>query len=207
MRALETSWIDYSAGVRSANAHQGSFVRGPAVCFASCMHEPLTGELIAGLKAAGVRFIAWLPDTWLGGVGQAAATDSSFTTVQVTNEAEGLAVCGGAWLAGQRPALLMENTGLLVALHNVEYVCAYYGIPVLMIMSYRGALGDGLWWFSGVGERLEPALRLWQIHTEVVAKPDRLRASVDDAVRSMENSKRPAALLIPKGLVSKSVVS
>jgi sulfopyruvate decarboxylase subunit alpha len=96
----------------------------------------------------------------------------------------------------------MENTGLLVALHNVEYVCAYYGIPVLMIMSYRGALGDGLWWFSGIGERLEPALRLWQIHYEIVSESDRLGPAIADAVRSMENSKRPAALLIPKSLAS-----
>ena len=86
--------------------------------------------------------------------GRRCGQDPAFTTVQVTNEAEGLAVCAGAWLGGLRPALLMENTGLLVAVHNLEYVCAYYGIPVLLVMSYRGAVGDGLWWFSGLGHRL-----------------------------------------------------
>jgi len=173
-----------------------------AVCFDGLMQKRLTEELVAGLKAAGVRVVAWLPDTWLGATGAAAAKDNSFTSVQVTNEAEGLAICGGAWLAGSRSALLMENTGFLVALHNIEYVCSYYGIPVLMIMSYRGAMGDGLWWFSGVGERLEPTLKLWQIHSEVVTEADRLQPAISDAVRSMENSKRPAALLIPKSLAS-----
>jgi sulfopyruvate decarboxylase subunit alpha len=166
------------------------------------MQKRLTKELVAGLKAADVRFVSWVPDTWLGATGMATEADPAFTAVQATNEAEGLAICAGAWLAGSRSALLMENTGLLVALHNVEYVCAYYGIPVLMIMSYRGALGDGLWWFSGIGERLEPALRLWQIHYEIVSESDRLGPAIADAVRSMENSKRPAALLIPKSLAS-----
>jgi sulfopyruvate decarboxylase subunit alpha len=166
------------------------------------MTETLSRALLTGLKAAEVGLVAWLPDTWLGGAAVAASKDNAFATVQVTNEAEGLAVCGGAWLAGLRPALFMESTGFLVALHNIEYVCSYYGIPVLMIMSYRGALGDGLWWFSGVGERLEPTLKLWQIHHEVVTSHERLPAAVGDAVRSMENSKRPAALLIPRSLAS-----
>jgi sulfopyruvate decarboxylase subunit alpha len=166
------------------------------------MQKPLTGELIAGLKAADVRMIAWLPDTWLGATGAAAAKDNFFSSVQVTNEAEGLAVCGGAWLAGARPALLMENTGLLVALHNIEYVSMYYGIPMLLIISYRGAMGDGLWWFSGVGERLEPTLRLWQIQYEVIDDLQRVQPAIADAVRSMENSKRPVALLIKKNVAS-----
>lgn len=166
------------------------------------MTNTLTEELIGGLKAANVQFVAWLPDTWLGSTAVAASKDPAFSVVQVTNEAEGLAACAGAWLGGSRPVLLMENTGLLVAVHNIEYVCAYYGIPVLMIMSYRGALGDGLWWFSGLGERLEPTLRLWQIHHEVIAQKQRLRSAISDAVLSMENSKRPAALLIPKSVVS-----
>lgn len=166
------------------------------------MQKELTEGLVSGLKSAGVGLVAWLPDTWLGATGLAVSKDNSFTSVQVTNEAEGLAICGGAWMAGTRSALLMESTGLLVALHNIEYVCSYYGVPVLMIMSYRGAMGDGLWWFSGVGERLEPTLRIWQIHYEIVAEAQRLQGAVSDAVRSMENSKRPAALLIPKSLAS-----
>lgn len=166
------------------------------------MTNTLTKELISGLKSAGVQFVAWLPDTWLGSTAVAASKDPSFSVVQVTNEAEGLAACAGAWLGGLRPVLLMESTGLLVAVHNIEYVCAYYGIPVLMIISHRGALGDGLWWFSGLGERVEPTLRLWQIHHEVITSPDRIRTAISDAVLSMENSKRPAALLISKSLVS-----
>jgi hypothetical protein len=59
-------------------------------------------------------------------------------------------------------------------------------------------MGDGLWWFSGLGERLEPALRLWQIHYEVISDVARVQPAISDAVRSMENSKRPAALLIRK---------
>lgn len=166
------------------------------------MQASLTDELIAGLKSANISFVSWLPDTWLGATAVAASKDPAFSVVQVTNEAEGLAACAGAWLGGSRPALLMENTGLLVAVHNIEYVCAYYGIPVLMIMSYRGAMGDGLWWFSGLGERVEPILKLWQVHYQVITRAEQLRTAVSDAVLSMENSKRPAALLIPKSAVS-----
>lgn len=197
MRTIATPYL-----FRVRTGVEAPFLRRRLYASLLAMIETLTKELIAGLKTANVTFVSWLPDTWLGATAIAASKDPDFSVVQVTNEAEGIAACAGAWLGGSRPVLLMENTGLLVAVHNIEYVCAYYGIPVLMIMSYRGALGDGLWWFSGLGERAEPVLKLWQIHYEVITRADRLRTAIPDAVLSMENSKRPAALLIPKSVVS-----
>jgi sulfopyruvate decarboxylase subunit alpha len=164
------------------------------------MRDEVVAELLDGLKRGGVQVLSFVPDTWLGAAEQRARSDPDFTVLQATNEAEGLSICGGAWLGGSRAALLMENTGFLVAVHNIEYVCRYYGIPVLMIMSYRGTRGDGLWWFTGLAKRLEPTLRAQEIAYEVVTQKDRLSQAVVDAVRTMENSKEPVVLLLAKEL-------
>src|SRR6476469_785265 len=94
--------------------------------------------IVEALVAGGVELVASLPDTWLGPVADAVARDPAFRFVAVTNEGEGLAICAGAWLTGRRAALIMENSGLLVAMHQLETISTKYEIPVLLLVSYRG---------------------------------------------------------------------
>src|SRR4051795_7459714 len=70
----------------------------------------VTEEIIASLKAAGVTFACYLPDSWLADVERRLHDEPSFTVVPVVNEGEGVAMCAGAWLGGKRSVMLMENS-------------------------------------------------------------------------------------------------
>lgn len=156
---------------------------------------------IEALKAGGVELVASLPDTWLGPVADAVAKDPAFRFVPVTNEGEGLALCAGAWLTGKRAALIMENSGLLVAAHQLETVCAKYEIPVLLLLSYRGHVGDGVWWLEPLGERIERVLDAMDVRYTVVQRTEDIAGAVRDALVTMEMAKQPVAVLFRREAV------
>ncbi|HEY7067417.1 MAG TPA: sulfopyruvate decarboxylase [Chloroflexota bacterium] len=156
--------------------------------------EP-TQLAVEALKKGGVDFVASLPDTWLGEVANRVAADPAFQFVPVTNEGEGLAICSGAWLTGRRAALIMENSGLLVAMHQLETISTKYEIPVLLLISNRGAVGDGVWWLQPLGERLIGLLEAMDVRYTTATRVDEIEPAIRDALVTMEMAKYPVAVL------------
>lgn len=60
----------------------------------------------------------------------------------MTNEGEGASIAAGAWIAGGRSVLVMENSGLRAACEALARLGLVNGIPVTMLMGYRGDLGS-----------------------------------------------------------------
>lgn len=67
------------------------------------------------LKAGGTRQIAYVPDAGHSHVIGRAIADPDIQDVVLTTEEEGVAVVSGAWLGGQRAALLMQSSGVVGA--------------------------------------------------------------------------------------------
>jgi sulfopyruvate decarboxylase subunit alpha len=89
----------------------------------------------------------------------------------------------------------MENTGFLVASYALEFVCRKYGIPVLLIMSDRGEFGDGVWWLAPFGERFHAILDTAGVRYTVLRRDEEVKEAIKDAIRTMNASKLPVALL------------
>src|SRR5438105_7084181 len=119
------------------------------------MRKAAAELVIKGLKDAGIGFLTTLSESWLFEVHRQASADPYFTVVPVANEAEGVGICAGTWLGGKKSAILMENSGLRVA---CEPLARLQGIPVLMLMSYRGDGGDAPWWANSMGATPGPPL-------------------------------------------------
>ncbi|HAM13260.1 MAG TPA: sulfopyruvate decarboxylase, partial [Microbacterium sp.] len=102
--------------------------------------------VIRGLKRAGVSVATYLPDSLLKELYPALDADPDIRTIPVTNEGEGAAIAGGVFLSGKRAVLVMENSGLRAATEHLARLGLGAGIPVVMIMSYRGELGENNWW-------------------------------------------------------------
>ena len=59
-------------------------------------------------SAAGVRQVGYVPDAGHARLIKLCAADRSMKTVVLTTEEEGVAMLAGAWLGGERGALLMQ---------------------------------------------------------------------------------------------------
>ena len=159
----------------------------------------LTGaaaEALAGLREAGIDFVAGLPDGWQRNLHELVEREPAIRFVPVCNEGVGFSVCAGAWLGGRKTALVMENSGLRVAAEYIARLSLGCGIPVVLLLSYRGDLGDTEHWSIPHRIVCEPLLDALRIPYHVVREPGELRAAIKRAHRLSEAQLHPAAVLI-----------
>lgn len=160
------------------------------------MLDDAAGEALAGLKEAGIDFVSGLPDGWQRKLHELIDADPGIRYVPVCNEGVGFSVCAGAWLGGRKTALIMENSGLRVASEYIARISLGCGIPVVLMLSYRGDLGDTEHWAIPHRIVAEPLLEALRIPYQVIRKPGDLRPAIKRAHRLSEAQLHPAALLI-----------
>ncbi|GAB6968173.1 hypothetical protein JCM25156A_22100 [Komagataeibacter kakiaceti JCM 25156] len=145
------------------------------------MKQGAVDAVIRGLKAAGVSVVCYLPDSLFKELYPALDADPDIRTIPVTNEGEGAAICGGVFLSGKRAALIMENSGLRASIEPLARMGLGAGIPVIMLMSYRGDLGENNWWAIPHGITMEPLLNAMRIPYRVVRQENEIETAIHDA--------------------------
>lgn len=155
--------------------------------------------MLKEMKAAGINFVATLPDSGLGALYWLCKGDPAFQFVPVQNEGEGVAVVAGAWLGGKRSIMFMEASGLRVASEALARLGLGGGYPALIMISYRGSIGDGNWWAVGQGVVLEPLLKALRIQYCIINKDEEIEGSVQRALRTIDASKHHVAIVMGGG--------
>ncbi len=93
-------------------------------------------ELIGILRSSGVDFTASLPcekiKILLEMLGE------SFPHIPLTREEEGVGICAGAALAGRRPALFVQSSGIGNMINALLSLTAFYELPLAIFVSRRG---------------------------------------------------------------------
>jgi sulfopyruvate decarboxylase subunit alpha len=145
------------------------------------MKQSAVDAVIRGLKQAGVSIVCYLPDSLFKALYPALDADPDIRTIRVTNEGEGAAICGGVFLSGKKAALVMENSGLRASVEPLCRMGLGAGIPVVMLMSYRGELGENNWWAVPHGITMEPVLNALRIPYQVVREEDKIERAIADA--------------------------
>ena len=149
------------------------------------------------LKDSGINFVAYLPDDQIHDAQKLISLDPSFTTVAAANEAEGVAACAGAWLGGAKPALLIADSGFLVATWPLASLSVSYGIPVLIIIAHRGEVGDRAnWRFITYKFTTEPLLQTLQIPYVRASEPQETKEVIMGAKLSAFLWQHPVAVLL-----------
>lgn len=154
-----------------------------------------------GLKACDVRLIAALPETWLVHLIRMADEDPDVTLVRVAREEEAIGIAAGAHLAGVNAALLMQNHGFLAAINPIVSLAFLYKIPLLMLISYRGHMGEKDPWQTQGGLVTEPLLRALNIPTWTLNAPHDIPRRLKDAQTLALASLTPVAVLLTRDLM------
>jgi sulfopyruvate decarboxylase subunit alpha len=164
------------------------------------VNKESTQLVVDGLREAGVELVVTLPEEPTSSVIRAAREDPYFTTVTVTAEGHGLALCAGAALGGRDCVFFTGVAGLLVGTWALAQVGMVYGAPFTIIASYRGDFSDRtgipgsqLLMFRQV---LEPQLNMLRIPYEIVKDPGTLKKSILGANVSCREYGTPIALLL-----------
>lgn len=99
-------------------------------------------RIVSDMAAAGIGFVTSVPCKQLAGVIEVLGETPAITHIPATREDEGLGLCAGAALGGQRPAIIMQNTALGVVVNALATLIQFYHIGLPMLISYRGELGE-----------------------------------------------------------------
>lgn len=89
-----------------------------------------------------VEFITTVPCKQLAGVIELVEADKRFMHVPCNKEDEGMGLCAGAYMGGKRAAIIMQNTAIGVTINSLVTLIQYYNIPLPMLISYRGEVGE-----------------------------------------------------------------
>ncbi len=154
-----------------------------------------------GIKAAGIRTVSALPETWLGLLLQRAEDDPELELIQVAKEEEAIGVAAGAYFAGEPHLLLMQNHGFLAAINGIVSLTQLYSIPLCMLIALRGHWGEPYAWHTRGGIVTEGVLRALAIPFEYARDPDKVAAQIRDAYTFSESSLSPVALLLTRDLM------
>jgi phosphonopyruvate decarboxylase len=157
----------------------------------------LAGDLVDAMKAAGIDFVSYLPESRMRALVPLIHADPAFTVVRTAHEGSAVAIAAGAALVGRMPAVYMEATGLMLSLYHQQGTAVRCGLPVVYLVSYVGSVADkrNTITFSGYGARTEPLLAAMGLQYDVVDSADGLAGRVANVVRAARAAKQPAALL------------
>lgn len=153
------------------------------------------------LKACDVKIMSALPETWLVHLIRMADEDPDMTLVRIAKEEEAVGISAGAHLAGVNSALLMQNHGFLAAINPIVSLALLYKIPLLLLISYRGHMGEKDPWQTQGGMATEPILRALNIPIWHLTDSTTIYRRLKDAQTLAHASLHPVAVLLSRELM------
>lgn len=139
-------------------------------------------------------FVSGLPCGELRNFIAESGSDPEVVHVQTTNERESIGIAQGAWLAGRRPVLYMQNSGLFEASNDLGSLLIPCKTPALFIVSWRGAPGETATQHFTTGAATIPLLKSFGLPYISEAT----RNNVERLKREMDRSDLPGVILVKK---------
>lgn len=99
-------------------------------------------QIADAMVGAGIGFVTTVPCKQLAGTIAEVEARPDILHVPCNKEDEGMGLCAGAWMGGTRAAIVMQNTALGVTVNTLATLIQYYRMPLPMLISFRGELGE-----------------------------------------------------------------
>jgi len=147
-----------------------------------------------------VRQIAYIPDIGHASLIKMCHKTDNMQTVVLTSEEEGVALLAGAWLGGDRGALLMQSSGVgnCINMLSLTRVCR---MPLLILVTMRGEWGEFNPWQVPMGQNSNQVLTAAGVLTFVVNDKDRIKETVKAAARMAFEGPAATAVLISQRIL------
>jgi sulfopyruvate decarboxylase alpha subunit len=161
-------------------------------------------RLFEVLKSSDVRQVAYVPDAGHARLIERCRADPDVRDIALTTEEEGVALAAGAWLGGQRAALLMQSSGVgnCINMFSLIRACRF---PLLMLVTMRGEWEEFNPWQVPMGSIVEPTLKLCDTQVMRVDAPEKVAETAKAAVQLAFGDDRAVAVLLSQKLIGRKV--
>ncbi|HET6184865.1 MAG TPA: phosphonopyruvate decarboxylase [Acetobacteraceae bacterium] len=167
-------------------------------------NRPWQAEVYAALKRARISQIGYVPDAGHAALIAAAHADPAMQAVVLTTEEEGVALAAGAWLGGQRAALLMQSSGVgnTINMLSIPVNCR---MPFLTLVTMRGEWGEFNPWQVPMGAATPEVLKAAGVHVRRADHAEEAAETVVAAAALAFDSHVPVAVLLGQRLIGAKV--
>ena len=157
-------------------------------------------QIFKTLKDADVAQVSFVPDAGHAELIKACLADNRIKTTRLTTEEEGVALALGAWLGGERSAILMQSSGVGNCI-NMLSIMQETRSPLLMLVTMRGEWGEFNPWQIPMGQGTAKALEDAGTIVYHVDDAGDLAETIYAASQFAFNSYRPVAVLIGQQVI------
>lgn len=148
------------------------------------------------LKANKVELIAYVPDKVLAPLIKRVHADDFFTVLCPAREEEAVGIVAGAYMAGKRGIVLMQTSGFATLANVLASLAVPCQIPVLMMISERGTLGDFQLGQAMVCRTMRPVLESLGIEHHAITRLEDVEYIVDSMIKQAFSTQAPAAMIL-----------
>jgi sulfopyruvate decarboxylase alpha subunit len=152
--------------------------------------------VVEALKANDIRLIPYVPDNVLKPLIQAVHADPFFTAFTTAREEEAVGIIAGGAMAGTRGMVLMQTSGFATLANVLASLPCAYQIPVLLMISERGTLGEFNLGQAAVWRTMRPTLEALGMEHHVITRLDECGFIVDRTIKQALMTQQPAALIL-----------
>ncbi|WP_261789060.1 sulfopyruvate decarboxylase subunit beta [Methanosarcina siciliae] len=150
-------------------------------------------EVIEIMKKTGIDLAATLPCDRIKNL--LPLVSENFPEIKLTREENGVGICAGAYLAGGKPMMLIQSTGLgnmINALESLNVICK---IPLPVLTSWRGVYKEGIEAQVPLGVHLPGILEGAGIAYTTIDGPEKI-GLLEEVIRDAYENLRPHVALV-----------
>ena len=102
----------------------------------------INARIVRDLVNNNVELVTTVPCKQLAGVITEIEESKDIYHIPSNKEDEGIGICAGSFMGGKRSAIIMQNTAIGVVVNTLVTLTQFYRMPLPMLISYRGELGE-----------------------------------------------------------------
>jgi len=161
-------------------------------------------DIFAALQAAEIRQVGYVPDAGHSRLIELCQADPEIRAITLTSEEEGIGLAAGAWLGGQRAALLMQSSGVgnCINMLSLAKTCRF---PLTILVTMRGEWGEFNPWQVPMGTKTQAALELMDVLVYRVERGEEAAETVAAALDISFNGGPATAVLLSQRLLGAKV--
>jgi sulfopyruvate decarboxylase subunit alpha len=152
------------------------------------------------LAKTGIKLVASLPDNWINQLIVEIDQDERFKHVPVNREESAIGLCSGAYMGGMGSCALMGASGFMTVIYAMTKINYSYEIPMMIMITLRGAFGDHHKHHVSNGLYLQPVMQAIDVPYVIVDKPDEIK-EIGRAYRHSRTFNRPTVVALTRDLL------
>jgi len=152
------------------------------------------------LEALGFDFCVGVPCSNFKPLYGELQSRSRWTYIPAVREDSAVGIAVGAYMAGRKPVVLMQNSGFGYSLNAFTSLALIYEIPLLVLMGWRGYQGQDAPEHIVMGESLLDILTDVGIPYVVLGEGN-IEQELTQGVEKLEQTKKPVSILVRSGVL------